>query len=177
MIDTINFIINAHQENPKKPSKAFRKWDGKTPYWTHPLWCAMTILTETTLDETTRQEGFLTLLYHDILEDTTQKLPEGTSSRIEYLVQQMTFEGGSPQEMQEIWTKPKEVRLYKLYDKVSNLLDGSWMGKEKREKYERYTLALREDVQKNYGELNITNMAMAIFRNFTLEEITRNETR
>jgi len=46
----------------------------------------------------------------------------------------MTFEGGSEQEIVEIWDKPTEIRLYKLYDKVSNLLDGAWMKDEKRKK-------------------------------------------
>jgi hypothetical protein len=162
MIEEIKFTINAHQNHPKKPSKAFRKWDGKTPYSIHPIWSAMTILTETSLDEKTRIEGYKTLLYHDIKEDTNQPLPANLESRIIELVNHMTFKGGSEQEMQEIWEKPKEVRLYKLYDKVSNLLDGSWMTSEKREKYEEYLGKLTQDAEKNYKTLNITKIARAI---------------
>lgn len=162
MIKELTFTINAHRNNPKKPSKAFRKWDGKTPYAIHPIWSAMTIMTETTLDEKTRQEGYLTLLYHDILEDTNVKLPIDTPKRIEHLVKEMTFEGGSEEEMRLIWDKSQEVRLYKLYDKVSNLLDGTWMTREKREKYEGYLERLTQDVERNYGTLNITKIARAI---------------
>jgi hypothetical protein len=155
-------IILAHAKYPEKPKKAFRKWDGKTPYATHPIWCATTISTETNLDEKTRLEGYLALLYHDVLEDTITLLPNDLPERVKQLVQEMTFQGGSKQEMQEIWTRPREVILYKLYDKVSNLLDGSWMDTEKRKEYEEYTQKLAEDVMKNYGKLNITRIAKAI---------------
>ncbi|MEI6849657.1 MAG: hypothetical protein WCK29_01335 [archaeon] len=164
MIEEISFTIDAHQNHPKKPSKAFRKWDGKTPYSIHPIWSAMTILTETDLDEKTRMEGYQTLIYHDVKEDTNKPLPSNLESRILELVNHMTFEGGSEQEMQEIWGKPKEVRLYKLYDKVSNLLDASWMTTEKRAKYEEYLGKLTLDAEKNYGILNITKIARAIGR-------------
>jgi (p)ppGpp synthase/HD superfamily hydrolase len=159
----IEYIIEAHEHNAKKPSKAVRKWDGKTPYYIHPLWCATTIASETTIDETTRNEGILALLYHDVLEDTTKGLPEGMDNNIGHLIKEMTFEGGSEQEMREIWNKPRQIRLYKLYDKVSNLLDSCWMDTEKRAKYIAYTKRLCEDVNENYGELNITKIAEAIW--------------
>ena len=157
----IEYIIDAHQNHPRKPSKAFRKHDSRTPYWIHPIWCATTILTETNLDEKTKNEGAITLLYHDILEDTTQLLPQDLEERIKYLVKEMTFQS-SEEEMQQIWQKSKEIKLYKLYDKVSNLLDGSWMNKEKRQKYEEYARALVEDAKQNYGGLNITQITKNI---------------
>ena len=168
----IEYVMNAHENHAKKPSKAFRKWDGKTPYYIHPIWCATTIATETKLDETVRNEGIQTLLYHDLLEDTTKELPEWLSPRIKYLVEEMTFEGGSKQEMKEIWTKPNEVKLYKLYDKVSNLLDGSWMDEEKRQTYENYTGKLCEEIKKMCGDLNIVKMGEQYSHLRTLRKIT-----
>ena len=155
----IAYIMDAHQNCAKKPSKAVRKWDGKTPYFIHPLWCATTIATETSLEESVRNDGMQALLYHDVLEDTTKGLPEYLSDRVKGIVKDMTFEGGSEQEMKEVWNKSKEIRLFKLYDKVSNLFDGSWMDQEKRAKYMDYTKKLCEDVKKNYGKLNITEIA------------------
>lgn len=155
-------VIESHGLHPKKESKAYRKWDGETPYSMHPIWCAMTILTETELDEEIRMEGYQALLYHDILEDTTVNLPDWISERVRELVAEMTFPGGSRQEMNEIWNKPRETRLCKLYDKVSNLMDGSWMDSTKRQEYENYTKRLCEDVERNYGELNITRIARGI---------------
>ncbi len=160
--DDLNFIHLAHQKHPKEGKKAFRKWDRRTPYFVHPVWCATTILTETRLNEKTRLEGYYTLLYHDVLEDTLLELPSNLDTRIKELVMHMTFEGGSKQEMQEIWQKPKEVRLYKLYDKVSNLLDSSWMDLEKKREYLNYVGRLSFDVKTNYGELNIVRIAHSL---------------
>ena len=157
----IDYVINTHRDFARKPSKAFRKWDGKTPYHIHPIWCASMIATETTLDEPTRTEGVQVLLYHDILEDTTKELPEWLSDRVKQLIQMMTYDG-MIQEMQKIWTTPKEVRLYKLYDKVNNLLDWQQSSVVKTEQYKEYTRMLMDDVLKNYGELNITRIANAI---------------
>ncbi len=157
----LNYIIEAHQNSSRKPSKSSRKHDCKTPYWIHPIWCATTILTETSLDERTRNEGALALLYHDILEDTTKPLPENLEERIKNLVMEMTFES-SEQEMQKIWQKPREIRLYKLYDKVSNLLDGIWMGEEKIRAYQEYTKKLSQNVIEIYGILNITKITEII---------------
>jgi len=54
LVDLIAYTFRAHGEGATKPSKAVRKWDGRTPYAVHPVWCAMTLLTETTLPEDLR---------------------------------------------------------------------------------------------------------------------------
>ena len=157
----IDFIFMAHAEMSTKPSKAVRKWDGKTPYGVHPTWCAMTLLTEVTLPEDIRATGAQALLLHDILEDTTAGLPDGVSSKVAQLVEDMTF-ASSDEEMRMVWSKSKEVKLFKLYDKVSNLLDGSWMSAEKHARYVAYTLRLCDEVERRYGALNIVQIARAI---------------
>ena len=159
----IAYIIDAHTNHPIRPDKAFRRWDGKTPYFIHPIWCSNTIATETTLDAKTRKEGVISLLYHDVIEDTRKPLPVSLPERIKELVHHMTFESNA-QEMREVWTKPKEVKLYKLYDKLSNLLDGSWMDPEKRRTYEEYTQKLLQEAEKTYGGLNITRIARAVLK-------------
>ncbi|MBU1643927.1 MAG: hypothetical protein KKA62_04410 [Nanoarchaeota archaeon] len=158
----LDYVIEAHRDRSVKPSKAFRKWDGKTSYHIHPIWCATMITTETSLPEEIREDGVQVLLYHDVLEDTHRNLPDWLSYRVKTLIGEMTFQGGSSQEMQEIWEKSPEVRLYKLYDKVSNLLDNSWMNYEKRRTYSDYTKRLCQDVEQNYGELNITKIARGV---------------
>ena len=163
----IEYIAKAHTDLATKPSKSVRKWNEKTPYCIHPFWCAATLTTETTLDERTREEGVQALLYHDILEDTIAELPEELPERVKQLVQDMTFES-SQEEIKEIWSKPKEILLYKLYDKVSNLLDGSWMDEEKRAKYTQYTRFLCARVEEEYGALNITKIARAITGDYAL---------
>lgn len=158
----INYIINAHSNYPTKESRAFRKFDGQTPYFMHPLWCATTIATETNLPEQLRKDGTLALLYHDLLEDTKIGLPIWLNNQTKSYIQDMTYEGGNAQEMQEIWSKPKEIRLFKLYDKVSNLLDSSWMNEEKSEIYYDYTMKLCQDVELHFNNLNITKIASGI---------------
>jgi len=160
----IEWIIDAHTNYAAKPSKTVRKWDGITPYYMHPIWCATTLASETNLSEEIRRDGIQALLYHDVIEDTTKELPEDLSKEAVELIEHMTFQGGSKQEMEEIWTKPTVVKLYKSYDKVSNLLDGAWMSKEKKEDYQRYTRKLCSEVEKVYGDLNIIRIAREVTR-------------
>ena len=152
-----NDCISAHNF-PVKPSKAVRKWDGKTPYSVHPIWCATMILHETALAEDIRVDGSQALLFHDVLEDTLAELPNYLSDRVKKLVQDMTFES-SDEEMLKVWDKPIEIKLFKLYDKVSNLMDASWMSPEKLQRYREYTNRLTQEVQTHYGELNIVKLA------------------
>ncbi len=156
---SVNATLDAHGKYPAKPGKAFRKWDGTTPYAIHPIWCAMTVLAETALPEEQRLLGYQTLLFHDILEDTTYVLQ--TSPEVRALVEAMTFDS-SDHEMVEVWNRSEEVRLFKLYDKVSNLLDATWMDSSKWNRYCEYTLRLAADVEKRWSGLNIVTIARAI---------------
>jgi len=157
----ISYAIITHDDCPRKPSKAFRKWDGRTPYGIHPVWCAMTLLHEYALLEELRIAGAQALLFHDIFEDTTADLPEGTDERVRELVEGMTFES-SDEEMEKVWERSPEIRLIKLYDKVSNCYDDVWMTPEKRERYRTYTRKLADDVEANYGSLTIVKFARAL---------------
>ena len=154
------YIIDSHR-NTSDSKKITRYWDGRTPYSIHPIWCAMTLLHETSISEELRRDGSQALLYHDILEDTQFQLPKWLTERVKNLIKDMTFKS-SNHEMIEIWNKSQEVRLLKLYDKVSNLLDGIWMDKEKRRGYTEYASRLCKDVEQNYGELNITKIEKII---------------
>ena len=165
LADLIGYVFTTHQEKARKPSKAVRKWDSRTPYGVHPVWCAVTLLQEDTLPEDLRVRGAWALLLHDILEDTTAELPANTPEEVVALVGEMTFPGGSAQEMKEIWSRSKETKLLKLYDKTSNLQDGTWMFTEKRAKYAAYLLRLCEEVERHYGaKLNILRIARALAR-------------
>lgn len=164
-LEDVVYIWEAHQGHPKQSKDAVRFFDMKTPYTIHPLWCAFSIAAEPSLDEKIREEGILVLGYHDVIEDTKKELPNWLPDRVKYLIHEMTFEGGMEKEMLEIWYKPKEVILYKLYDKVNNLMTATWMKPERRKEYEDYTKKLLDDVERNYGELNITKIARAIIKN------------
>lgn len=168
LTELIGFVLAAHAEKPISSRKAARKWDGKTPYGIHPVWCAMAMLHETKLPEEQRCAGAEALLLHDIWEDTTVGLPAGTQDEIRLLVQDMTY-ASTEEEMKLVWSRPPFIRLLKLYDKVSNLMDGAWMSDEQRKKYAEYTKKLSDDAKENFGELNIVKIAQAIM----VDQITR----
>ncbi len=162
IVSGIQYAMQAHIYNPKTDNDTFRFWDRKTPYIIHPTWCAMTLLTETSLDEGIRINGYKALLWHDILEDTKiTELPDETPENVQSYVREMTFNSFS-EEKESIWEKDKVIRLLKLYDKTSNLLDGVWMKDEKWNGYVKFTSELSKDVLMNYGNLNIVKIANAL---------------
>jgi hypothetical protein len=158
---SIQYAIKAHIDNPQTPDDAIRFWDKKTPYVVHPIWCGMTLLTETSLPEEIRFAGYLALIWHDVLEDTNLSLPDDTDDNVIRLVQEMTFKSFR-EEQEQIWEKRDVVKLLKLYDKVSNLLDAVWMKDDKWNNLVNYTLKLRQFVLETYGDLNIVKIAEAV---------------
>lgn len=154
----------AHNEHARDSEDRFRRHDGITPYFVHPAWAAMTIMQEPLLSVSLRWNGFRVLCLHDVEEDTTFQLPGWVPPVVRSLVCLMSFES-SDDEMKKIWSRAPFVRLLKLYDKVSNLLDGSWMDSREigyRERYEQYALSLADDVESRYGVLNICQITRAI---------------
>jgi hypothetical protein len=71
----IQHAIQAHTYFPNTPRDAIRLWDRQTPYVVHPIWCAMTLLTETNLTEDIRYPSAIALLWHDTLKILTCRFP------------------------------------------------------------------------------------------------------
>lgn len=161
LLASATHAIIAHSRHPKTPKDAVRFWDNLTPYAIHPIWCATTLLTETGLPEKTRYDGYQALLFHDILEDTTLPLPENTTDDVRQLVRGMTFENFA-EEREKINLCGDTVKLLKLYDKVSILLDAVWMDDEKWNRLVEYTVMLCDFVNQKHGELNIVKIAKAV---------------
>ncbi len=168
LVLAISHVINAHSEKAIKESKRFRKVDGKTPYGIHPVWCALTILTETLLDEKLKVLGAWVLFNHDLIEDTTANLalPSRTElhNEICFLVGKMTLDQqeSKEDEREKIRRGSDSLKLLKLYDKASNLLDGSWMDTEKRRVNAEFVCWLAAEVGNIYGDLNIVKIAKSI---------------
>lgn len=87
IVDSAIFAKHAHIDLPITPNDAIRFHDRTTPYIVHPIWCAMTIMTETTLSEPLRLNGCQALMWHDVLEDTRAELPIDTSREVRQLIQ------------------------------------------------------------------------------------------
>ena len=54
------------------------------------------------------------------------------------------------------------MKLLKLYDKASNLLDGSWMNDVKWNAYVRHTLRRADQIERRHGALDVVKIARAI---------------
>lgn len=154
-----------HARYPTKPGKAFRGGHDEertwTPYGIHPTWAATTILHERGLPQNVRADGAIVLFYHDILEDTTMNLPRNLPRRVRDLVEAMTFESFD-QEMELLWQRAPVIRLLKAYDKVSNWMDGTWMYPERRVLHRAHLTRIVDDVEQNFGPLNIIRIARAL---------------
>ena len=161
MIDAISHAYLAHSFYGNSPEDAVRFHDHITPYLVHPLWCAASLLQEAALPLELRKVGYIVLLWHDILEDTGLGLPNNAPPEITRLVEEMSF-GSFSEERELLWTRSYEIKLFKLYDKVSNLLDGAWMKAEKWNQYVEHTIRLANEVESTYGNLNIVKIARAI---------------
>lgn len=164
MIETrdIFYIIDAHTNKAREPTNTVRMFDGETPYYVHPIWCATMLSQETALSEDLRKKGSQALLYHDVLEDTYAGLPDWISSKVSTLIKDMTFDS-SEDEWKNLWERAMEVKLLKAYDKTNNLLDSSWMKPERRIQHVTHLKKLVDDVEKNYGDLNILKLARDLY--------------
>lgn len=158
----IEYVWRAHREKSLVSGNSVRLWDKQTPYSIHPIWCATTLLTETSLDENIRVDGALALLYHDILEDTSAKLPKGLPNKVVHLVREMTFTGGFAEELISLPQKELPVQLYKLFDKTSNLLDVAWMDNSLYRQYFNFTQSLCDRVENGLGKLNIVRICRSL---------------
>ena len=157
----LQHTVRAHSHFPHTPRDAARLWDKRTPYAIHPIWCAMTLLTETTLPENIRYHGYLALLWHDTLEDTSLPLPNDIHPAVRQLVEEMTF-ANLDDEFAHLWTRSDTTKLLKLYDKVSQFLDGTWLSDTRWHQLLEHTRKLQTFVEATYGELNIVKIARAV---------------
>lgn len=164
LIRLMQFAMYTHDSHAVADKKRFRKWDKKTPYGIHPIWCGLTLLTEQSIPEDLRAAGAEALMLHDILEDTSCPLPIHTTQQVRNMVNDLTYDS-LEQEMHEIWSKTPFIRLLKLYDKTNNLMDAQKSSTVKHERYIHYTKQLLEDVLANFGKLNITKIAHTICAN------------
>jgi hypothetical protein len=151
-------VICIYDEFSKTPYKAFRKFDGRTPYGVHPVFTAMLLLHEENLPEIFRVRGAKVLLAHDIFEDTNADLPEWCSPDVACLVRKLTFSDSQDSSV-EIWSRGDEAILLKFYDVVANLM---CVGKMNREAIQRRRKQARNHlswVKERYPQLEIVKIA------------------
>lgn len=148
----IHRMFDFHEGQTRKANKSL-------PYGVHPLWCALTMLTEPLQDEL-KYKYALALIYHDVVEDTKGDL-SCIPIKVRSLVKDLTFDNFDD-EKANLFDKSNEILLLKLYDKVHNLLDGHWMSIEKYKDYVEHTRQIYRTVKNNYPNLNIIKLAYSI---------------
>ena len=155
---------DGHRNHPSSAQKSVRRHDGVTPYAVHPRLAADLFISEPKLDLGLRWLGWRALVLHDLLEDTKLVLPPWVPGEVQELVREMTF-SSFEEEQERIWERSPNSQLLKLYDKVTNLLDGAWMGGREvdyRRTYEEFTLRLADEAENRWGELTICRIARGI---------------
>lgn len=167
-IEYISFIAKAHQEKLLPNAKALRKFPsgGTNEYFTHPLWCSMMILLDTKLPNEIRNDGALALLFHDVLEDTTAELPADLPKNIAALIRDLTY-ANFQEEVKQTLEKPPLIQLLRLYDKTATLYDGD-LNPKRYQEWIDFMEKLIVVVKKEYGELNIVILAMALISKYRL---------
>jgi len=154
----LDFVYSAHQEHNTR--KDFRQ-DGKVPFIAHPIWCAFTLLNDQRVPFEEREIGYQVLLLHDVLEDTSLKIPADIDPKVLEYVQEMTH--NTWMEEQDIEGKSPFIKLLKLCDKVASLYDQT-VSKEpqKRREWRALTRKLLKDVEDHYGEIRLVRLAKAV---------------
>lgn len=165
----LDFAYSAYQEN-NITNQAYRQ-KGKVPYIMHPLWCASMLIADTQIPYEQRELGFKALILHDVLEDTSLKLPEWVEPEVKDVVKELTFES-LEQAKKEYAGKSVFIKLLLLYDKLSSMYenhvgidDDLVRAEKKRKDWKKFTNKGIEEVEKEYGNIRIVQIGKAIVEN------------
>jgi hypothetical protein len=158
----ITDVFRLHQDFPKEPQKAFRKFDQITPYGVHPTFLAMLILQEDTMEESERIRRAKALLGHDLREDTTAPMPEWCKElEVMTLTDGLTFaEEQDP--WVEMWKRGNEVILVKFYDSVANLMNTRMMPPERVAQRRENVFKHLAWVESQHPQLEIVKIAKGL---------------
>ncbi|MEK7564725.1 MAG: hypothetical protein AAB394_02045 [Patescibacteria group bacterium] len=157
----LDFVYSAHQEHCIK--KDFRQ-DGKVPFVVHPIWCAMVLLNDTRIPYEERRIGYQALLLHDVLEDTSLKLPEWVEPEVAKIVQEMTHE--TWEEEIDIDKKSSLVQLLKLVDKTATMYDENMRpDPQRRRNWRELIEKLLKKVEPNYKDSRVVSLAKTVLEN------------
>ena len=159
----LDFAYKAYQENNiSEPDQTYRQ-DGKVPYIMHPLWCASMLIADTQITWEQRELGFKVLILHDVLEDTSLKLPEWVEMKVVDMIKELTFKN-SDEALEKILSKPKFIKLLGLYDALSGMYENH-VNLQRRSKWKEAVAILIKEVEKEYGNIRIVQVGKAITEN------------
>lgn len=157
----LDFAYSAYQENNITGQEYRQK--GKVPYIMHPLWCASLLIADTQIPYEQRELGFKALILHDVLEDTSLKLPEWVEPEVKEIVQKLTFKSWE-QAKREISKSPTFIKLLYLFDALSNMYENH-VSEPKRAEWKKLTAGILKGVEQEYGNIRIVQIGKAIAEN------------
>jgi hypothetical protein len=73
----------------------------------------------------------------------------------------MTF-ASLDEEFERVWERSDMAKLLKLYDKVSQFLDGTWLSDTRWNQLVQHTRKLEQFVTTTYGVLNIVMLSRVL---------------
>ena len=162
-----DFAYEAHELNINDHGWTTRQL-GNVPFVVHPLWCALTVLNDTTIDQDLRELGFRVLLLHDVLEDTRFKLPPDLNEKTISLINDMTYDNFD-EEKKHVPSKPVFLQFLKLIDKVSTIYDNhgpiSCLKPERQRDWRQYTELLLKNTETEFGHTQSYKTAKTIVEN------------
>lgn len=162
----LDFAYKAYQEN-NITNQVYRQ-KGKIPYMIHPLGSAMLLIADTKIPYKERELGFKILILHDVLEDTSLKLPVWVEEKVKKGVEEMTYleDESLENKMRWVWSKNYFYKMLILYDAFWTLYEKHVDGPIKRQKmWQKGILTLAKEVEKDYGEIQIVKISKAIAKN------------
>lgn len=135
----------------------------KIPYLVHPFFCAAMLIADQRLPDEKRKLGFQALILHDVLEDTSAKLPRWVNPKVKKLVKEMTFEDWEKKK-KEVGKKSKFVKLLLLVDGIANMYEETPNPKKWKD-YKKQVQYLLKEVRKDYPKSRIVQMGKMIIEN------------
>jgi len=161
--DLLDFAYDAYQN---KNIRDLLRQEGKTPYMTHPLFAASLLLADQRIPWEDRYYGYQILVLHDVLEDTTAKLPDWVEEKVVDGVKELTFSDDMPfdEKVELLRGKDSFIKLLALCDTISNVYE-EHVSEEKRIKWKKYDEELVKDVENIYGDIRIVEISKTILAN------------
>ncbi|MBP9815960.1 hypothetical protein KBD09_01835 [Candidatus Woesebacteria bacterium] len=156
-----DFAYSAYQEN-NITDQSMRQ-EGKVPYIFHPLWAAISLMTDTQIPYEEREKGFKILILHDVLEDTSLELPSWVPQDIQQGVEELTFKDWDDAK-QAIPSKSTFIKLLLLYDSLSSMYE-LHVSERKKHWWKEKVISLTNEVQAHYGNIRAVQMGKAISEN------------
>lgn len=155
-----DFAHDAHtNHNLRGEDHVIRR--GLYSYMVHPMWAAGTLVADPTLPKEERILGYQILVLHDVLEDTTEKLPDWVGDDVKAGVQSLTHDNWE-EEQEAVTHYTPFLKLLKLCDKIQTMYERAIVDPKKAHEWKQLIERLVGDVEAHYGKTRVGVIAKAL---------------